>query len=1030
MEVVKISDPGSLKEVDVRRNIDYLRYISYTMSLGHDIRKEMKNVLDLFLGGKSRVLRLLCYPIIKEYAEIDYNDIQEMISADLTSTDPELQLNAIKLLYNFPVGKQLELFKTHEKDFQKMLIVPEFHYEKLICLNDYLLKCLVKSSLSENNENEKIYDFYSKISELVFHSSRDFSATALYVLKNLYSQYAQLSHDVYRQDQYFDGNGGVDKILEPLIINLTNSLFPNFNGILMIISGYEIRTRASLVTFAVTLLDVALNLFSKNYYTTKSDLLIDTGKKDLQLVMHGNVTIPIKVIVKNLIEETLLKDLDFQSYELDVWVPTYMNLFKILSLTNTSEWSWVIKYEEKCEILKRMFTTFSENLRKISYKRDLNLVLLNFANFTQHQNNSYRLTQSMKILEFGEKYIYNSIDRLLLYLISLISIVRVSLELVEEGKKSAIFGLFQQSWFLSRVQDKEDPNSVRFKDEFLISLMKSCIFIQHDLLIRQRTFKSYPAILMEILDLATRIIDWKMENKSYNADQKTSYLQTLDLYCVLLEYTFEFSDSIDAHNHINELIKRINAKELAFDVKLKVLNSLTKKLSPEVLMKLNMNDLLGEFKSTLMNDKVKATLTEQFIQNLTEPSVLKTFIMEIELMLDILYYSSFKTTQEARNIIVNILNDYQEYLSKNASGSKVFQPLVASISDYVELILRSLMNEEQLNLSEIKINMNFLNQIEFPQDEEYDESESFKSFTNLSYAFNIFYMKSFEKNEIFDSDTLENGNPIENLSYIYLQNSGKDEMNYRSSESKLISGIGDIIQIQAQHGINAAHSLISVNLRLINLNRFVVEKVKIRALYPNNLELYPEITNPKFAFIESFSPSEIQSVSFSFYVKRAVTVNIAFEIMLDISEIENPVRFKTLPYSISFLEFAVPNHMMASHRMLFENIWQNISYNYVLKSKLLTSEKQLFQGLRKNKLYVSTFSNQEKWKKAYMLGYTWDNNTIAVIVTNEAHELPSTDNQIFTIEIRSSNMEIIENVKGDDSTFINLISNGNLEFLY
>ena len=516
METTKSGDIGSLKEVDIRKNIEYLKFIIYSMSQGQDIRKEMKNILDVFLGARHRVLRLLCYSIIKEYAEIDYQDVQEIVSSDIMSTDPELQLNAIKLLYNFPINKQLELFKTHEKDFQKMLIVPDYHYEKLICLNDFLLKCLIKSSLADENENEKIYDFFSKISDLIFHASRDFSAVALYILKNLYHQYTHGNYDIHQQDQFFDGNGTVSQILHPLIIHLTNSLFSNYNTILNIISSYEIRTRASLLSFAVTFLEVALDLFSQNNHVDGPDTLVNVGKKNINFVMHGNVTMPITLMIHNLMDDILLKDLSFHSYELDVWIPTYNNVFKVLNIANKSQWQWIIKPEERSEIVKKMFAQLSESLKKISYKRDLNILLLNFNNLAQYQNKSYCLAQSMKILEYGEKYVQNSIDRFLLYLISLISIVKVSIDLVNEGKKSVIFGMFQQGWFLHRIQDKEDENSVRFKEEFLICLIKSCIFIQYDFKIKQKDFNAYPAILMEVLDLATRIIDWKLEYKKYS----------------------------------------------------------------------------------------------------------------------------------------------------------------------------------------------------------------------------------------------------------------------------------------------------------------------------------------------------------------------------------------------------------------------------------------------------------------------------------------------------------------------------------
>ena len=290
-------------------------------------------------------------------------------------------------------------------------------------------------------------------------------------------------------------------------------------------------------------------------------------------------------------------------------------------------------------------------------------------------------------------------------------------------------------------------------------------------------------------------------------------------------------------------------------------------------------------------------------------------------------------------------------------------------------------------------------------------------------------MKGYDKSEVFDVDILENGNPVENLTYLSFRNSDQTEANYRSSEPKFISGIGDIIQVHAQHAINAPYSLLAINLKLINLNRFVIDRIKIRALHPNNLELYPTVMKPKIISVETLSPNETHNVSFSFSVQKAVSANVTFELTLEIGEIEDIVRFITLPYSVSFLEFLVPNYMMATHQMVFENIWQNIPYNFNLKCRLLSPEKQLLQALRKNKFYASTFTEQEGWNKIYMLAYTWDSNSVAAIIKNEAYGI-ITENPMISIEIRSSNMKIIENIKEDENSFVNLLGREKLGFLY
>ena len=156
--------------------------------------------------------------------------------------------------------------------------------------------------------------------------------------------------------------------------------------------------------------------------------------------------------------------------------------------------------------------------------------------------------------------------------------------------------------------------------------------------------------------------------------EKTSYLLTLDLYFVLLENVFYLEGNVDAYNHVNELIKRVNGGELSFDIKLKVLNSLTKRLQTDLLAKLNLTEIFNEFRATLINEKASTTFEEHYIQALPEALILKNFILRTGLMLDILYNCSFKSSEEIKNMIVNLLSDYDEYLGTTKAKSTVFQP--------------------------------------------------------------------------------------------------------------------------------------------------------------------------------------------------------------------------------------------------------------------------------------------------------------------------------------------------------------------
>ena len=174
------------KEIDVKKYLEYLKQITYAMSLGRDIRKEMKTIVSQFVQGRHRLIKIFSYSIMKEFSDLDYSQIEGTISGDIASTDSELQLNAIKLLYNFPIASQIQLLRAHTNDFQKMLHLTDFHHEKLICLSDVLIKCYLKSCLSDENANDVVRELFIKIAELIFHASRDFASTAISILSNVY----------------------------------------------------------------------------------------------------------------------------------------------------------------------------------------------------------------------------------------------------------------------------------------------------------------------------------------------------------------------------------------------------------------------------------------------------------------------------------------------------------------------------------------------------------------------------------------------------------------------------------------------------------------------------------------------------------------------------------------------------------------------------------------------------------------------------------------------------------------------------
>ena len=127
----------------------------------------------------------------------------------------------------------------------------EFHYERLACLHDFLIKAYIKNFTMDIKEDcsEQIIELYVKISELVFSSNRDISRNSIEIFLNLYREYLENCTDFNIIDLYTDGNGEIKSILKPLILRLTNYFMPKISFILGKINSYEIYLRNHLTTF-------------------------------------------------------------------------------------------------------------------------------------------------------------------------------------------------------------------------------------------------------------------------------------------------------------------------------------------------------------------------------------------------------------------------------------------------------------------------------------------------------------------------------------------------------------------------------------------------------------------------------------------------------------------------------------------------------------------------------------------------------------------------------------------------------------
>lgn len=115
---------------------------------------------------------------------------------------------------------------------------------------------------------------------------------------------------------------------------------------------------------------------------------------------------------------------------------------------------------------------------------------------------------------------------------------------------------------------------------------------------------------------------------------------------------YDLAEKEKSKGHIRELIARVNAKELALDVKLKLINSLANKIDSQTMELLNINDMIKEFRGILMNESTSTVFEELFIHKLPGSFILKNFILQVEYILDTLYHAALKSSDSKRNLII------------------------------------------------------------------------------------------------------------------------------------------------------------------------------------------------------------------------------------------------------------------------------------------------------------------------------------------------------------------------------------------
>lgn len=109
----------------------------------------------------------------------------------------------------------------------------------------------------------------------------------------------------------------------------------------------------------------------------------------------------------------------------------------------------------------------------------------------------------------------------------------------------------------------------------------------------------------------------------------------------------------------------------------------------------------------------------------------------------------------------------------------------------------------------------------------------------------------------FLTDSVESDNPIKNLKTLYSKTHDDLSLNCSLKMDQnpvLITGIADFVQIYASHSVFIYKSLVSINLKVVNMCPFKIENLKFKILYTSAADIFPLNSNPRIVKIDELMP--------------------------------------------------------------------------------------------------------------------------------------------------------------------------------
>ncbi|CAG9330852.1 unnamed protein product [Blepharisma stoltei] len=435
---------------EISKQIEALNQVLLYISNERNIQPLLPAILEnCFNSGAQRNIRQITYLIVKSAAtlyELPWDSLYGPISTDIgTSSDPEFQVYAMRMLYLLPIEQTLELLLSQEQAILSAMrgeSGKNVQYAFLDALPGILVRLWCGLGAENLKTQDLIREMFKYLVNLVMSADDNLCIYGLSALRVLFEE-SEIGR-IRGLSQELEANGSDEELLMPLIKYICEPLYPNIEQILSRMNALDPRYRFHTLYPAAKLVTLR----------PESEQILTKFETESLLPMLHHLE---KGVVWGAARCLML----IPSHSSTIWI--MCNKLLALSLYDKTPASSLL--------------LVSGGLSRLPISQQLSI--------------------SLKTLEFSCR-ISAKVDRLSVVLTCLTSLVTLSLQLLESKQNSAIYQLFSQPWF---VEIWSQPSTSNFREELLACLVETC-------LLHRNSNDSWMIIAFEVSDICFRVIDW------------------------------------------------------------------------------------------------------------------------------------------------------------------------------------------------------------------------------------------------------------------------------------------------------------------------------------------------------------------------------------------------------------------------------------------------------------------------------------------------------------------------------------------